>query len=96
VRGSRENAEDVAEDLIYASMITMAGRNDDSDAALKAELARVIPVASILGGVALGVVCVVSETVGVIGGGQGMVLSANIIYRWYEMGVKERAFSPGF
>jgi len=39
----------------------------------------------------LGCICVVSDIVGVIGGGQGMLLATNIIYSYYETGLKELA-----
>lgn len=84
-------ADDVAMSLRLCNELTMAGQKEDSDLALRQELERVVPVAAILGGLTLGCICIVSDIVGVIGGGQGMLLATNIIYSYYETGLKELA-----
>jgi preprotein translocase subunit SecY len=57
---------------------------------LKREVRRLVPTASILGGLALGCICVTSDVFGVIGGGQGMLVTTNIIYKGYELWLKEQ------
>jgi protein transport protein SEC61 subunit alpha len=84
-------ADNVAKSLLHYNKLTMAGRKEDSDLALQQELEQVVPVAAILGGLTLGCICIVSGIIGVIGGGQGMLLATNIIYSYYETGLKERA-----
>jgi protein transport protein SEC61 subunit alpha len=88
------SAKDVADGLIMFNKVTMAGQKGDTDLALRKELNRVVPVASILGGLVLGFICIVTDILGVIGGGQGMLLATNIIYGYYELGMKERALVP--
>ena len=60
------------------------------DEALKREVRRLDPTASILGALALGYICVTSDVFGVIGGGQGMLVTMNIIYKGYELWLKEQ------
>jgi hypothetical protein len=62
---------------------------EDSDAKLKEEVKRLVPMAAILGGFVLGCVCIVSDVFGVIGGAQGMLVATNIMYSHYEAWVKE-------
>jgi preprotein translocase subunit SecY len=88
------SANNVADGLIMFNKVTMAGQTRDSDLALRQELKRVVPVASILGGLVLGFICIVTDILGVIGGGQGMLLATNIIHGYYELGMNERAMVP--
>ena len=89
-----ENPENVIADLLGPTQITLAIMGPNPDEALKREVRRLVPTASILGGLALGCICVTSDVFGVIGGGQGMLVTTNIIYKGYELWLKEQgAFS---
>ena len=69
----------------------MAGiREGDSDDALKREVKRLVPVASTLGGMVWGIICVVSEILGVIGGAEGILIATSIMYSAYESWLKEQ------
>lgn len=86
-----ENPEKLIQDLLGPTHLTMAGvKGEDSDEALKKEVKRLVPVASILGGLVLGIICVVSEILGVIGGTQGMLIATSIMYSVYESWLKEQ------
>lgn len=86
-----ENPQRVIDDLLGPTHLTMAGvREGDSDEALKQEVNKLIPVAAILGGIALGVICVVSDILGVIGGAQGMLVATSIIYSAYDSWLTEQ------
>jgi len=86
-----ENPEKLIQDLLGPTHITMAGvKGEDSDEALKKEVKRLVPVASTLGGLVLGTICVVSEILGVIGGAQGMLIATSIMYSVSESWLKER------
>jgi protein transport protein SEC61 subunit alpha len=93
IRGKdcRENPGNLIEDLLGPTHLTMAGiKQGDSDEALKKEVSRLVPVATILGGLILGMICVVSDMLGVIGGTPGMLISTSIFYNCYELWLKER------
>jgi protein transport protein SEC61 subunit alpha len=66
------------------------GKGHDSDEALRREVARLVPVAATLGGLILGVVCVLSDLLGVVGGAQGMLIASSIMYSVYESWSKEQ------
>ena len=93
-REKLENPEKLAEDLLHANKVTMDINGDGananngdkyiSDALLKEEVKRLVPIAAILGGIVLGFVCVVSDMFGVIGGAQGMLVATKIMYSHYE------------
>jgi len=86
-----ENPEKLIQDLLGPTHLTMAGvKGEDSDEALKKEVKRLVPVASTLGGLVLGIICVVSEVLGVIGGAQGMLIATSIMYSAYEAWLKEQ------
>ena len=87
-----ENPEKVIYELLGPTHVTMAGVKDgDSDEALKREVARLVPVAAIFGGLVLGSISVICDIFGVIGGGQGMLLATSIMYGAYEMWKNEQA-----
>jgi len=96
-----ENPDKLANDLLYGNKVTMDinvngenasnGDRHKSDALLKEEIKRLVPMAAIFGGIVLGLVCIASDMFGVIGGAQGMLLATNIIYSYYEAWEKEKA-----
>jgi preprotein translocase subunit SecY len=95
-RDCEENPYQMIEDLLGPTHLTMAGiRHGDSDEALRLEIARLVPVAAILGGLALGIICVVSDILGVIGGAQGMLIATSIISSSYAAWVKEETKLKG-
>ena len=85
-----ENPDNTVADLLGPTQITLATKAPNPDEALSKEVQRLVPTASILSGLSLGCICVVSDVFGVIGGGQGMLLASSIIYKGYELWVKER------
>jgi preprotein translocase subunit SecY len=88
-----ENPENVIADLLGPTQITLATMGNP-DETLRTEVRRLVPTASILGGLALGCVCVTSDVFGEIGGEQGMLVATSVIYKGYELWLKEHgAFS---
>jgi preprotein translocase subunit SecY len=85
-----DNPESVIEDLLGPTDLTMAGKFEDSDEALRQEIRRVIPIATVLGGLMWGLIWILSDILEVTGGGQGMLLIAETIYRIYEAWVAEK------
>ena len=49
-----------------------------------------IPIAAVLGGIFIGVLSVVSDLIGTIGSGTGLLLVVNIIYGYFESHKKEK------
>lgn len=47
-------------------------------------LNRYIPVAAALGGMIIGLLSILSDLIGVIGSGTGILLSVSIVYGYYE------------
>jgi len=86
-----DNSETLIEDLLGATHLTMSGVKDDSDLALKEEVGRLVSAATILGGLSLGMICVFSDVVGVIGGAHGILVLSSILYSLSEQWKKENA-----
>ena len=92
--GWDKNPEDMIEDLLGPTQITLATLNRNPDEALMRQVRRLALTASVLGGLALGCICVTVDVFGVIGGGQGMLVAPSIMYKAYELWLKEQgAFS---
>jgi protein transport protein SEC61 subunit alpha len=89
---SMDNPKKLADDLTLGTHLTLAGvrSGEDSDAALKAEVARLCPIQAILGGLTLGSVCVISDILGIIGGSQGMLIATSIIREIYDLWEKAK------
>ena len=86
-----ENPEKIIQDLLGPTYLTFAGPHEGNpDEALRKEVERLIPVASIFGGLTLGMICVVSDILGIIGGSQGMLVSMSIVSSINESWIKER------
>ena len=69
----------------------MAGKHEDSDEALQREVLRLVPVATILGALVMGIMCVVCDIFEIIGGGHSMLLAMERVYSMYEQWSEERA-----
>ncbi|RHZ10584.1 hypothetical protein DYB26_000756, partial [Aphanomyces astaci] len=54
-------------------------------------LNRYIPVAATFGGVAVGALVIVSDFLGAIGSGTGVLLAVTIIYQYFEAFAREQA-----
>jgi preprotein translocase subunit SecY len=92
---SLDNPEKLTGDLIEATGITLAGvKSDDPDKALKEEIDRLMPIAAILGGFTLGIICVLSDILGIVCGSQCLLIAAGIIHdihtSWLKAGGKYR------
>jgi preprotein translocase subunit SecY len=79
-----DNPESVIDDLLGPTDLTMAGKFKDSDEALRQEIRRVVPIATVFGGLMWGLIWILSDMLGVIGGGQGILLIAETLYHIYE------------
>lgn len=66
----------------------IAGSNNDSS--VYKRLQKLIPIAAIFGGMCIGLLTVVSDLLGTIGSGTGLLLAVNIIYGYYEQFSKEK------
>lgn len=53
------------------------------------ELKRVIPTAAVFGGATIGLLSVITDLVGALGSGTGILLAVTIIYGFFEQMVKE-------
>ena len=87
------NPQKMTDDLVIATEVTRAGKyygEEEADKALKAELQRVIPTATVLGGFALGSICVLCDLFDLLGGGHSMLASVNIIFSVFEIWKKEK------
>ena len=67
--------------------VKLAGleRNDSVIKVLK----KHIPIAAVLGGMCIGLLSIVSQLLGTIGSGTGLLLMVNIIYGYFEKYEKE-------
>lgn len=86
-----DSPDTLAEDLLAATHLTLAGKHEDSDEALRREVLRLVPVATILGALAMGSMCVVSDIFEIIGGGHSMLLALDKVYSMYEHWSGEQA-----
>jgi preprotein translocase subunit SecY len=85
-----DNPETVIYELLGPTKLTMSGKYKDSDEVLKQEIRRLVPVATVLGGLTWGLLWILCEVLEVTGGGQGVLLIAETVYRIYEMWLHER------
>ncbi|OQR98445.1 protein transporter Sec61 subunit alpha [Achlya hypogyna] len=83
---SGSSSRDVAKQLRDNQMV-MSGYRDSS---MVHVLNRYIPVAALFGGVAIGVLSIVSDFLGAIGSGTGVLLAVTIIYQYFEAFAKEQ------
>lgn len=79
-----DNPHAVVDDLLGPTYLTMPGKHDDPDEALRIEVLRLMSAATILGALAMGIVCVACDILNIIGGGQNMLLVMDSVYRIYE------------
>jgi preprotein translocase subunit SecY len=86
----KDNPETVIDELLGPTDLTMAGKFKDPDEALRQEIRRVVPVATVLGGLTWGLVWILSDILEVTGGGHGMLLIAETAYRIYEASLADR------
>ncbi|RHY42739.1 hypothetical protein DYB38_001955 [Aphanomyces astaci] len=84
---SGSSSRDVAKQLRDQQMV-MKGHRDTS---LVHVLNRYIPVAATFGGVAVGALVIVSDFLGAIGSGTGVLLAVTIIYQYFEAFAREQA-----
>jgi protein transport protein SEC61 subunit alpha len=66
--------------------MSISGYQDSSTISV---LNRYIPVAAACGGMCIGLLSVISDLVGAIGSGTGILLSVSIIYGYYEKLMKD-------
>lgn len=88
---SGSSPRDVAKQLKEQQMV-MAGHREQS---MYKELKRVIPVAAAFGGACIGLLSVVSDLLGALGSGTGILLAVTIIYGYYEIAAKEGGTMAG-
>ena len=79
----------VAQQLVDAGMQIPGYRR--SGKAVESILKRYIPAVTVIGGIIVGLVAVVTDFFGVYGSGMGILLSVGIIYQYYETLMQERA-----
>ena len=60
------------------------------DISLYKQLNKLIPIAAIFGGMCIGVLSVLSDLIGTICSGTGLLLVVNIIYGYFEQFKKEK------
>jgi protein transport protein SEC61 subunit alpha len=82
---SGASPREVAKQLKEQNM-TIAGHREQS---MYKELKRVIPTAAAFGGAMIGALSVVSDLIGALGSGTGILLATTIIYSYIEMAAKE-------
>ena len=74
----------MVEDLLGPTHLTMPGKHVDSDEALRTEILRLMSAATIMGAVALGIICVACDILNIIDGGQNMLLVMDSVFKIYE------------
>lgn len=67
----------------------MVMANGNRDGSMYKELKRVIPTAAIFGGAMIGLLSVVTDLVGALGSGTGILLAVTIIYGYFEIMMRE-------
>jgi len=82
---SGASPREVAKQLKEQSM-TIAGHREQS---MYKELKRVIPTAAAFGGACIGALSVISDLIGALGSGTGILLATTIIYSYIEIATKE-------
>ncbi|KAM0789533.1 translocon subunit [Microbotryomycetes sp. NB124-2] len=82
---SGSGPRDVAKQLKDQQMV-IAGRSEQS---MYKELKKVIPTAAVFGGVVIGLLSVVTDLIGALGSGTGILLCTTIIYSYFEIMMKE-------
>eukprot|EP00798_Chlamydomonas_sp_ICE-L_P024877 gene24877-10541_t len=85
---SGSSASDVAKQLKEQNMFIQGHR--DTQASLKKELNRYIPIAAAFGGMCIGALTIVADFMGAIGSGTGILLAVSIIYQYFETFEKEK------
>ena len=83
---SGSGPRDVAKQLKEQQMVMANGNRDGS---MYKELKRVIPTAAIFGGAMIGLLSVVTDLVGALGSGTGILLAVTIIYGYFEIMMRE-------
>ena len=85
------NPDKMVEDLLGPTGVTMAGKPDEkADDALRQELCRILPVATILGGLIVGSICVFCDVLNILGGGHAMLIGTSVVWSIYEMRKDEK------
>ncbi|KAF0696293.1 Aste57867_12991 [Aphanomyces stellatus] len=84
---SGSSSRDIAKQLRDQQMV-MKGHRDTSVVHV---LNRYIPVAATFGGVAVGALVILSDFLGAIGSGTGVLLAVTIIYQYFEAFAREQA-----
>nr|OQO26012.1 Protein transport protein SEC61 subunit alpha [Rachicladosporium sp. CCFEE 5018]OQO27445.1 Protein transport protein SEC61 subunit alpha [Rachicladosporium sp. CCFEE 5018] len=82
---SGSSPRDVAKQLKEQGLV-MAGHRDES---MYRELKRVIPTAAAFGGACIGALSIVSDLMGALGSGTGILMAVTIIYSYFEIAAKE-------
>jgi len=83
VETSGMNAKSLAEQISLIGMQIPGYRRDPR--IIESVLAKYIPPLSVLGGLTVGLLAVVGDLLGAVGGGVGLLLSVMIIYNYYEL-----------
>jgi preprotein translocase subunit SecY len=83
VETSGMNAKSIAEQLSVIGMQIPGYRRDPR--VIESVLSKYIPPLSVLGGLIVGILSVIGDLLGAIGGGIGLLLSVMIIYNYYEL-----------
>jgi len=81
---SEQNPQNIIDDLLGPTSITLAEAEGNTDEALKQEVAKLVPAGAIFGGLALGTLCVISDIAGIIGGTQGMLIVSEVVFDIYR------------
>jgi protein transport protein SEC61 subunit alpha len=84
---SGSSARDVAKQLREQQMVIKGHRDNQ----MEKRLNRYIPTAAAFGGLCIGALSVMSDFLGAIGSGTGILLAVTIIYQYFEIFVKEQA-----
>ena len=84
---SGRSSKDILKQLHDNDMV-LAGV--DRDQAMIKQLNRYIPIAAVVGGIFIGLLSIVSDLIGTIGSGTGLLLVVNIIYGYFESHKKEK------
>lgn len=82
--------QNIIDDLLGPTSLTLARAQGNSDDALKQKVEQILPIIAVFGGMALGMVCVLSDIMEIIGGVPGMLISVGLMNRIHQIWKDEK------
>merc|ERR1711964_694826 len=74
---------------VACAALTPSASSTPRDESMYRELKRIIPTAAAFGGACIGALSIVSDLMGALGSGTGILMAVTIIYGYFEIAAKE-------